>query len=161
MGRYAYKITPFTKAIQSYDSSFYKARVYEGNRWIKVAKTTEKILEDSCFANKSTLNGRRDYARKLLNVTYKVPIPIIPHLGVFMFPIITKRNKQCYWIALDLIERYEKLEPDTVRIQFRDGTFLHLDTSLDTFQKQYQRTAQLKIMMNRPSYYDELDPLFD
>lgn len=147
-----YIVSIHTKAILNKDNAYYKTRIYEKEQiWNHVHKA-EYILEHNCIVNGSTIKGRRDFAKEVLNSPIKLPIALIPHFDVYMLPTSSPKSLECVWISYYHVEKYEQRD-DKTYIYFRDGTGMYVDISASTFHNQMIRTAHLIAQLNKPIHY--------
>lgn len=147
-----YVISINTKAIMNKDNSYFKTRIYEGNKnWNHIHKA-ENILKHNCMMNGSSLVGRRDYAKGSLRSPIRLPIAVIPKTGVYMVPTSSPKKLECAWISYYHVKKYETRDYKTY-IHFRDGTGLYLDVSESTFHNQMIRTAHLIAQINKPLHF--------
>lgn len=149
-----YIITQHTKAILTKDSAYYRSRIQEGQTERHSKYRPEEIIDHSCLLYGSTLDGRRAAVKKILKINSKVPIPVIPNKGVYMFPTSSTKNSDCVWVSFYQIENYEQRD-DKTYIEFRDGTGLYVNASESSFDLQFKRTSQVIARLNRFVFFGE------
>jgi competence protein ComK len=137
-----YEITRRTKAIITRDTAYSRARILEGYKELDVKHRPEEILDNTCIKYGASLDGRRKSAKSLLRIFAKVPVPVIPQMGVYMIPTASAKSGDCVWISYYHIEFYEQRD-DKTYIYFTDGTGLYVHVSESVFDLQYKRTSQL------------------
>src|SRR5699024_525184 len=114
-----YIVSIHTKAILNKDNAYYKTRIYEKKQiWNHVHKA-DNILKQNCIENGSTVEGRREFARKILSSPIKLPIAICPQLDVYMLPTSSPKSLECVWVAYYHVKKYEERD-DKTYIFFRD-----------------------------------------
>lgn len=114
---------------------------YDNDNYV-VNEESDKIMDDSCRYFGSTLKGRKDGAAALLNTSYKVPILIEDTLELVFFPTSSPRLKNCAWISLNNIKKYEK-DSKGSKITFKDGSIIHLNISYGVLNNQILRSSRL------------------
>lgn len=147
-----YIISINTKAILNKDNAYYKSRVYEGNQIRNHVHKPEHILKHNCMLNGASLDGRKDYSKETLKSPVKLPIPVIPKMGIYMVPTSSPKSLDCIWISYYHVEKYEERD-DKTYIYFRDGTGMYVNVSESTLHNQMIRTAQLIAQINRPIHF--------
>ncbi|WP_339226553.1 competence protein ComK [Oceanobacillus sp. FSL K6-2867] len=148
-----YIISSDTKAIMRHTSSYFRAKVLEGNEDKDSIHTPEQIIDNSCLLYGSNLKGRKEAVQKILCTTSKLPVPVSPTRGVFMFPTSSTKNKDCVWVAFHQIKFYEQ-RADMTYIEFLDGTGIYVNASENTIDTQYKRTSQVIVHYNRRILFD-------
>ncbi|GAA0436520.1 hypothetical protein GCM10008983_11540 [Lentibacillus halophilus] len=154
-GRYAspiYLISQQTKAIVTKDSAYYRSLILETSKEKHSAYRPEQIIDHACVLNGSTLEGRRKSVRKLLNVSSKVPVPVIPDQGVYMLPTASSKKKDNVWLSFYQIDSFEQRD-DRTYVMFHDGSGLFVNTSVKAFDLQFKRTSQIIAKMNRSIFF--------
>ncbi|RDW20574.1 competence protein ComK [Oceanobacillus chungangensis] len=143
-----YLISQKTKAFLTDDSSYYRTVVIEGNSEQYSKYKPEQIIDNSCLIHGSTLEGRRGAVKEILKSMSKLPVPIAPMKGIYMFPTASTKNKDCVWLAFSHIKEYF-LHDNRTYIAFHDGTGIYVNVSLSTIDSQYKRTSQVIVQLNR------------
>lgn len=141
-------ISPETKAISWCESAYFQSVLLEKGRTVKSTYSPLKIIDFTCIINGSTLKGRNEAVKRILNAATKLPIPISPQRGIYMFPTAAAKSQQCIWLAFEHIKGYEERNGMTY-IEFNDGTGLFTEASLNTIDSQYKRTSHLIVQLNR------------
>ncbi|MFZ3578257.1 competence protein ComK [Virgibacillus sp. DJP39] len=143
-----YIITQATKAIYPADSSYYRSIILEGSDQRKSVQRPEQIIDNSCLLYGAALSGRRTAVKDILKVTSKLPIPVIPENGVYMFPTSAAKSKDCVWLSFHHIKSIDKREGKTY-VAFRDGSGLYVNASESTMNFQKLKTCELIVHLNR------------
>lgn len=140
--RQIYEITHNTKAIITKETAYTRARILDKGRVRDVHYKPEEILEHNCLRHGVSLDGRRDSVRKILQIYNKLPVPVIPQLGVYLLPTASIKSKDCVWISYYHNDYFEQRDEKTY-ISFTDGTGLYVNTSATKFDMQRKRTSEL------------------
>lgn len=149
-----YIITQQTKAILLMkDSTYFKSCIIDDKGERHSTYKPEEIIDHSCLFNFSSLDGRRKSIKNMLRIHSKIPIPVIPGKGVFMFPTASVKSKDCVWLSYYQIERYQQ-QGDQIYVEFKDGTGLYINTSKKSFDAQFTRTGDLIARMSRSVFFD-------
>ena len=141
-------ISPETKAVSWSDSAYFQSEMLEKEKTVKSKYSPLKIIDFTCMINGSTLKGRNEAVKRILNAATKLPVPISPQRGIYMFPTAAAKSPQCIWLAFEHIKGYEERNAMTY-IEFNDGTGLFTEASLNTIDSQYKRTSHLIVQLNR------------
>jgi len=147
-----YIINPNTKAIVGKESDYYHSWILERNRERLSIHKPEKIIEHNCLIYGFSMSLRRKSAMEILQSSSKLPIPISPEYGYYMFPTASPRKKDCVWIAFHHIQFYEERDNKTY-IRFTDGTDLYVNISINAFDQQYKRMCQVIIRLNHGNLF--------
>ncbi|WP_042221455.1 competence protein ComK [Oceanobacillus manasiensis] len=143
-----YIITPHTKAIISHESAYYKSLIYETGEERHSIHNPTQIIDNNCLIFGASREGRKKSVKDILGASSKLPLPVIPQVGVYMIPTASSKNKDCVWISYHQVASYEQ-QGDKTYITFLDGTGIHAATTKSSFDMQYKRTSQLIVHMNR------------
>jgi len=119
-----------------------KSIVYEVDDNYIVNLNSDKIMDESCKYFGSTLNGRKEGSKALLNTNYKVPILVEETNEIIFFPTSSPRLKNCAWISLNNIKDYEK-DGTGSKIIFKDGQSISLNISYGVLNNQILRSSRL------------------
>ena len=150
-------ITPHTNALIKRHSSYYKTRILNGREEKHSIHKPEVILDQCCLAHGSTFAGRKAAAEKILKSKNKLPIPVIPQKGVYMFPTSSMKSCHCAWLSYYQI-RYFEARDDKTYVKFHDGTHLFVNISERALDQQYKRTSQVIAVLNRPFFFNHNSP---
>lgn len=142
-----YTINQETKAILYKRNLTNCTWIFEGKKQQPTTNPLMRILNQSCLENGSSLKGRLDYAKKILQTSSKLPIAVSPLKRIFMVPIRSLRNKETGVISYYHIKRYiplrEQRDQTRTLIIFKDGTDLSINVSYPSFKEQYSKTGHL------------------
>ena len=135
-----YEITTKTCAVKYRDER--SCTVIEGENEIIINKPINKYLNYNCNYFGSSLDGRLKSSQMILGMKYKLPIIIEETREIVFFPTTSPRNKDCTWISLSNIEKYEKADLSTV-VTFTSGKKYKFDISFESFENQLLRASKL------------------
>lgn len=135
-----YEINRSTYAIIPTENSFSTVLAEDNN--YTVEKLPTKIVDDSCKNFGSSLNGRQEGTKKLINISYKAPIIVCETSEIIFFPTSSPRFKDCMWISLNNIKNYYKEDNYTV-LEFKNGKKLKLEVSFYTVENQIFKATML------------------
>ncbi|MGI8314486.1 competence protein ComK [Halobacillus mangrovi] len=144
-----YEINPQTMAlIAKYDDrgQVITQVVERGNRF-EITKCPSQVVDDSCRYFASSLEGRILGTKQVTSYTHKPPIVISEAMGIYFFPIISPKRKECSWVAHKYIRSYKGESDHTTTIQFSNGVNLNLPVSVGMFANQVQRTAHFRVIL--------------
>jgi len=150
-------ITKHTKAIYLHDTGYYRAKILDGEDELCSIETPTKIISENCISNGSTLEGREKAVKQILKTKSKLPVPVVPAKGIYMFPTLSKRNEHCIWLSYYQIDNYKQIDNRTL-IQFKDGTGIYAKISEPVVDLQFKRTSQVIAQLNRPTIFGPHSP---
>ncbi|WP_052158911.1 competence protein ComK, partial [Halobacillus sp. BBL2006] len=144
-----YEINPQTMAlIAKYDDSGQViTQVIERGNCFEITKCPSQVVDDSCRYFASSLDGRISGTKQVTSYTHKPPIVISEAMGIYFFPIISPKRKECSWVAHKYIRSYKGESDHTTTIQFSNGASLNLPVSVGMFANQVQRTAHFRVIL--------------
>lgn len=152
-----FSITRETKAIYLCDTGYYRSKIFEKNETFYSVRSPMRILDDDCLGHGSSLEGREKAVEKILKTRSKLPVPVNPDKGIYLFPTLSKRNKDCIWLSYYQIDDYDEVNDRTL-VTFQDGTYLYVKVSEAVLDLQFKRTSQVIAQLNRDKIFG-LDPL--
>jgi len=124
------------------------AKVIEEGKELFINQPVHKIISSSCRYFGSTLEGRMQGTKEMININYKPPIIIEESREMIFFPITSSFERQFHWIALHAVKNYQSLENQTL-ITFQNGELLTLPVSFSSFDNQYLRATKLLMILRR------------
>lgn len=144
-----YIINRKTQAILHGDSPYYRTKIYEENREVIYSKHHPlQIIDYSSTINGSSMDGRTKAVKRILKSKSKLPIPVIPQLGMFLFPTTSVRNRDCVCLSYYHVDEYKQLG-NKLAVILKDGKVLKLDISYNQFDLQIKRTSQVIAYFHR------------
>ncbi len=106
-----------------------------------------QIIDQSCRYFASSLEGRMAGTKQVAGFTHKPPIVISQKMGMYFFPIISPKRKECSWIAHKYIRSYKGENDHTTTIHFINGASVNVPVSAGMIANQVQRTAQFRFIL--------------
>ena len=103
-----------------------------------INKTLRSYINSLCINNLSTLKGRLDATKKLLNIKYNLPIYV--NKDMILFKI--KEDEKVFWINYNNIKDYG-FSDDIVTIVFNNLEILKVKASKESLVK---RIKMIKIL---------------
>ncbi len=139
-----YEINTNTMALvyEPYD----KTVIYEFDREYLINTLPTKLMENSCTYFGSSLLGRQQGTAKLTGITHKAPIIMEETKEMIYFPTSSPRLKECSWINLKSIKKYEIIGNDLF-VYLLNNKKLILDLSYGIFDNQVLRATRLESVL--------------
>ncbi|MBS4204816.1 competence protein ComK [Lederbergia citrea] len=126
------------------------ALVLEGNKIVKVKMSPLSVIERSIEYYGNGLQGAIKGARNALGNISMPPVMICGKLGIYWFPSKSITHDDCVWFSIDHIEDYYSLSNKGLKVIFRDGTDITIDSNYSRFDNKVNRARKLQyIMENR------------
>ena len=141
-----YKITSDTLAIISIGYS--RAHILEKKDEFIINKSAYEVINDNCVRYGSSYEGRKDGARYLTGAYSKPPILVEEESNTVLFPTKSPKSLGCIWINLDNVEKIEK-NNELVKIVFKNDSFMNVNVSYYSIEKQYLKATLLQSASNR------------
>lgn len=144
-----YEINPQTMALvaKQGEGGQVHTEVLEREECFNISLCPSYVIDNSCRYFASSLDGRIAGTKQLTSFTHKPPIVISEAMGIYFFPIISPKRKDCTWIAHKYIRSYNGEPNKTTTVQFTNGISVNLPVSDGMFANQVQRTAHLRVML--------------
>ena len=142
----SYEINKNTCAIVTINDKITK--VVENQDDYYVNKSSFEVMEDSCAYYGSSCEGRIKGTKNILGSMYKVPIVVEESNDIVFFPTDSLKSKNCVWISLNQIEKYEKFGQYT-KVNFKNGKDLIIKMSINSFEMQVLRANRLSAVINQ------------
>ena len=139
-----YEINKSTLAVVPIDEN--TSRVLEETTEYIVNKPSFEIIEDSCMYFGSTYQGRYDGTKKLLGMSYKLPIIIEESRNIIFFPTSSPRTKECIWVSLTHLDNY-LIDKNNTYISFKNGYKLKANVSIFALENQILRASRLESVL--------------
>lgn len=152
-----YLITNNTKAIYLCDTGYYRSKILENDQELCSVRYPIALLHDSCIEYASSMEGREDAVEKILKTKSKLPVPVDPDNGIYMFPTLSKRNKDCVWLSYYHIDHYQQIDNRTL-VTFTDGTSTYAKVSENVLDLQFKRTGQVIAQQHRDRLFGPPNP---
>lgn len=136
----SYEINKDTCAIMSVNQNI--SKVIETEEEYYVNKNSYEVMEDSCEYYGSSCEGRIKGTKNILGSSYKVPIIVEESNDIIFFPTESSASKNCVWLSLNNIKKYEKCEGYT-KVIFNSGKEMLVKMSISSFEMQLLRANRL------------------
>lgn len=137
-----YVINQKTMAILINQDPLYPTKILEDHYVIYCRQTPKEIMTQSCLLGGSTFRGRRLAMEKMLHTKTKLPIPVKPNEGIFLFPTRSPRSVYCEWISFFHVKQFQELKGTKgSTVFFTDDTELQITTSGFSVRRQMQLTG--------------------
>ena len=137
-----YEISSATLAIVPLGEEI--SKVYEEEDTYIVQKSANSIIKENCEFYGSSYEGRCIGTKSLTGIKTKFPIIIEESRNIIFFPTSSTRTKQSTWIALNKIQKINKLEYQNSEISFKNKEKINIDISINSLENQIVRATMLK-----------------
>ena len=145
-----YEINEGTLAIIAKENA--SSKILEDNREYVINSTPYEIMDYSCKYFGSSLEGRKEGTKAILNIEYKVPIIVENSNNLIFFPTSSPESNNCSWISLKDIKTYKELENGNTEITFNNGVKIDIPVSKRTVENKVFRASRLDLISrNRKS----------
>ena len=91
-----YEINEGTLAIIAEENA--SSKILEDNREYVINSTPYEIMDYSCKYFGSSLEGRKEGTKAILDIEYKVPIIVENSNNLIFFPTSSPESNNCSWI---------------------------------------------------------------
>ena len=140
-----YEINKNTLAIVGIND--FKSMVIESDNNYVIEDNSYQVMEDSCNYFGSTFKGRVEGTKKMLDISYKVPIIIEESNELIFFPLSEIDNSKCTWISLRWFDKVIK-ENNNTYIYFKNGEKININVSKYVVENQVFRSLKLNNVLN-------------
>ena len=123
--------------------------VYEDEERYIISDSTFHVMEESCKYFGSTYAGRKDSAKEILGAEYKVPIVIEDTSNMVVFPTTSPLSKDCAWISLNRVKKFEKIDSNNTKIIFDNNKEIIIDCSYRSIENQISRASRLDFILRK------------
>lgn len=148
-----YEINEGTLAVIALDNG--KCKVIEDNNEYVIDSNSFNVIDDSCKFFGSSYEGRREGAKSILNVSYKLPIIVENSKNLIFFPTSSPMSSDCSWISLKDVKYVLQMEYNTSKIVFKNGEEVEVPVSRRIIDNQLLRASRLDLIMrNRNEEYN-------
>lgn len=100
------------------------------------------ILNKSCIYYGSSLKGRMEGAKNLINGKYKLPIIISEKNNILFFPIKGAKNNEIIWLNFNQIKNFQK-NKNQIEVTFLNGYTHKFFVSFTIFNNQMFKCSRL------------------
>ena len=120
-----------------------KSLVFEKHKYYIVNQKVNKLMDESCRYNGSTIEGRAKGTESLTGISYKAPIIVKEEENIIFFPTCSPRLKECYWINAGNIGNIYK-KKDRCLVEFYNKETLEFDISYNIMNNQLSKSLLLE-----------------
>lgn len=100
------------------------------------------ILNKSCIYYGSSLKGRMEGAKNLINGKYKLPIIISEKNNILFFPLKGAKNNEIIWLNFNQIKNFQK-NKNQIEVTFLNGYTHKFFVSFTIFNNQMFKCSRL------------------
>jgi len=144
-----YNIHPETIAIIPAYNMDYDSIVMETNATYYVHRTPLEIVQEACWHDWTTYDGRRKAVARRMGFQQKTPIPINWQKDIYFFPTHSPKHMDNHWISLKHVVHFEKnTHKNSISIFLTNNQTIEVNMSLHTLEKQIQRTRACEFESN-------------
>ena len=136
-----YNINKNTLALMPYGKN--KTLVFEKHKYYIVNQRVNKLMDESCRYNGSTIEGRAKGTESLTGISYKAPIIVKEEESIIFFPTCSPRLKECSWINAGNISNIYK-KNDRCLVEFYNKETLEFDISYNIMNNQLSKSLILE-----------------
>ena len=130
-----------------------RSRVYEYDEVFIVNRDAISIINDSCLYFGSSLAGRRDGTKALMNCEIKVPIIIEDSQNLIFFPTSSYRNSNNVWISYNNLLKYSKNSMNGTLLFFKQDNKIAIDVRYNIIDNQIIRCIKLEAIISKRKNY--------
>ncbi len=100
-----------------------------------------------CIHFGSTYQGRKDAIKFVLQIKQKVPILLSETNKNIIFPTVSNKRKDCFWIHANAVTTFHQIGKST-KIKFISGDEYIFNIDYRTIKKQMQRCRQFQLFLD-------------
>lgn len=142
-----YEINDGTLAVISLDEE--NTSILEDNHEYSVIQNAYEIMDSSCKYFGSSYNGRKEGAKEILGAEYKVPIVVEDSRNIIFFPTTSPKDKECIWLSLKHIMKYEEIDYNQTKIVFDNNKEIIVPISYRSIENQVLRATRLESLLRK------------
>ena len=132
------------------DESNGMTKILEIDDEIVARKKCLKIIDNSCRFFGSSLEGRQEGTKSLLDVAVKAPIIVEESKNIIFFPTASPREAKCMWVSFNNLLKYTKLDKRNSKLYFEGGKEIIISVSYNIIDNQVTRCIKLeKVLFDR------------
>lgn len=135
-----------------------KSKVYELDEVFIVNTDVVTIVKNSCLYFGSSLEGRKEGTKSLLNCEIKVPIIIEDSKNLIMFPTSSYKSNRNVWISYNNLLKYSKYDGDNTLLCFKENNDIKVNIKYNIIDNQIIRCIKLDAIINKRKngfFFDE------
>ena len=145
-----YIINYETLLIMPYGSN--KCKVYEFDEVFIVDMNIMDIIKSSCLFFGSSLEGRKEGTKYLINCEMKVPIIIEDSQKLLFFPTSSSRSSNNSWISYNNLLKYSKEDNGNTMLYFKQNNSIKVPIKYNIIDNQIIRCIKLEAALNKIKY---------
>ena len=126
------------------ENGYLHTRIFENHNIYQVAVSPTDLIDTNLKHYGSSLRGARDGASIILGGVSMTPIVVNGIRGIYWFPSKSPSSRDCVWLALHQIKRYEKFGGGKTLVTFYNESTFKLDVSYYSFDKRVKEAYKLK-----------------
>lgn len=126
-----------------------KSKVYEYDEEFIINKNVMDIIKDSCLFFGSSLEGRKEGTKHLINCEMKLPIIIEDRDSLIFFPTSSYRNNDNVWISYNNLLNYSKIDSNRTMIFFKENNKIMVNIKYNIIDNQIIRCIKLDAVFNK------------
>ena len=126
-----------------------KSKVYEFDDVFIVDMEVSDIIKNSCLYFGSSLEGRKEGTKHLINCEMKVPIIVEDSQSLIIFPTYSYRNNKNVWISYNNMLKYSKIDNEHTLLSFKQGNDITVDITYNIIDNQIIRCIKLEAALNK------------
>lgn len=143
-----YEVSVDTLAIIPQSKGLTQVVEKNGDFYTDLKPTT--ILDTSCKYFGSSLAGRQEGTKKMIEVSHKAPVIVEESTDLIFFPTHSPINPLCCWINIkDLVHYRKSGDPSKTIVVFSNGISLEFDVRYASLNNQILRAARLVNVLRR------------
>lgn len=134
-----------------------KSKIFENDRTFIVNEPTGNILKNSCLFFGSSIEGRRDAVKQILEVDMKVPIIVEDIKNMIFFPVSDCVKRNSIWVSYQNLLKYSKFNEFSTVIYFKCGKKVRVDAKYSLIDNQVIRCIKLETLINKRKAFLNLE----
>lgn len=125
-----------------------QTKIIELDKEFIINQNIMSIVNNSCCYFGSSYAGRYQGSKKILNMSYKLPIILEDYNEMIIFPTCSSKKEDCCWLLLNNIENYSKDNRNTI-VEFKNKKIENINISFGSFENQIFRATLLLTKMRK------------
>ena len=135
-----------------------KSKVYEYDDVFIVNMDVNQIIKNSCLYFGSSLEGRKEGTKHLINCEMKLPIIVEDSQSLIFFPTSSYRNNKNVWISYNNLLKYTKIDNKNTMLYFKQNNNINLLVKYNIIDNQIIRCIKLEAIINKRKIQWYLNP---
>ena len=138
-----------------------KSKIFENDRTFIINETTGNILKNSCLFFGSSIEGRREAVKHILDVDMKVPIIVENIRDIIFFPVSNCIKKNSTWISYQNLLKYSKFNEFSTVLYFKSGKNIRVDVKYNLIDNQVIRCIKLESLINKRKNFLKMETIIE